>query len=269
MMLRHDSEYYRSRKPKPELGRWESFKVFIWNPATRAFLDRTGREWGTVDDANFFFLSLDLHYFSIDRSRLITHTKCPLQRRKRKQPASACSTCASTACCSPPSSYSSTRRSSTCSRTTARSTATTSRRRGCGWARATRSITCPRVSISVKPDDIMARSNPPLILVSESTQRKSKAKSYVIAVRDMLGEYRNAPPEKYELECDERVLRDPITATKEGGGGGGGGGQEAPTKPCYFDLAKLGACSKSPYGYAPPIVDPCVYIKFNKTTSSS
>ncbi|XP_046144279.1 sodium/potassium-transporting ATPase subunit beta-1-like isoform X2 [Osmia bicornis bicornis] len=34
-------------------------------------------------------------------------------------------------------------------------------------------------------------------------------------------------------------------------------------KPCFFDIKKLGSCSKSPYGYTEPM-QPCVLIKFNK-----
>uniref|UniRef100_A0ABD2XPD0 Sodium/potassium-transporting ATPase subunit beta n=1 Tax=Trichogramma kaykai TaxID=54128 RepID=A0ABD2XPD0_9HYME len=216
-MLRHDSEYYRSRKPKPELGRWESFKVFIWDREQRAFLDRTGREWANVGLFYLCFYGVLFAAFFVQLWATLKYVQShdgPVYSYNKPTPRL--------------------------------------------WLGSGYEIDYLSSGISVKPDDIMARSNPPLILVSESTQRKSKAKSYIIAVRDMLGEYRNAPPDKYEHECDERVLRDPSKKAA------GGGGQEEPTKPCYFDLAKLGACAKSPYGYAPPIVDPCVYIKFNK-----
>lgn len=44
--LKHDEKYYRSRKPKPDLGTVENFKKFVWDPERRAFLDKTRREWG-------------------------------------------------------------------------------------------------------------------------------------------------------------------------------------------------------------------------------
>jgi hypothetical protein len=48
-------EYYT--RPK-ELGKWEGFKVFLWNSETSECLGRTGGSWGKLayqKSFNFFF----------------------------------------------------------------------------------------------------------------------------------------------------------------------------------------------------------------------
>jgi hypothetical protein len=32
--------------PPPKLGKWEGFRMFIWNSETHQFLGRTGASWG-------------------------------------------------------------------------------------------------------------------------------------------------------------------------------------------------------------------------------
>ncbi|XP_058808801.1 sodium/potassium-transporting ATPase subunit beta-like [Phymastichus coffea] len=48
MLIKHDEEYYRQRKPQPDLGVIENFKRFLWDSQRRAFLDRTAQEWMNV-----------------------------------------------------------------------------------------------------------------------------------------------------------------------------------------------------------------------------
>lgn len=36
-------QYYA---PPPDLGKWESFRIFLWNSETGQFLGRTGSSWG-------------------------------------------------------------------------------------------------------------------------------------------------------------------------------------------------------------------------------
>ncbi|XP_031834286.1 sodium/potassium-transporting ATPase subunit beta-2 [Nomia melanderi] len=38
-------QYY---SPPPKLGKWEGFKIFLWNPETGQFLGRTGASWGKI-----------------------------------------------------------------------------------------------------------------------------------------------------------------------------------------------------------------------------
>lgn len=45
-MIKNGEEYYRQRKPQPDLGAINNFKRFLWDPDRRAFLDRTAQEWG-------------------------------------------------------------------------------------------------------------------------------------------------------------------------------------------------------------------------------
>ncbi|OXU23803.1 hypothetical protein TSAR_004511 [Trichomalopsis sarcophagae] len=61
-MIKHDEEYYRQRKPQPDLGAINNFKRFLWHPERRAFLDRTAQEWGSV---GLFYLCFYGVLFSI------------------------------------------------------------------------------------------------------------------------------------------------------------------------------------------------------------
>lgn len=36
-------QYY---SPPPKLGKWEGFRIFLWNSETGQFLGRTGASWG-------------------------------------------------------------------------------------------------------------------------------------------------------------------------------------------------------------------------------
>lgn len=38
-------QYYT---PPPDLGGWESFRIFLWNSETGQFLGRTGASWGEL-----------------------------------------------------------------------------------------------------------------------------------------------------------------------------------------------------------------------------
>lgn len=55
-------QYYT---PPPKLGRWEGFRIFLWNSETNQFLGRTGSSWGEYRH----YFSLHLTYYST------THTK--------------------------------------------------------------------------------------------------------------------------------------------------------------------------------------------------
>ncbi|XP_022914207.1 sodium/potassium-transporting ATPase subunit beta-2 [Onthophagus taurus] len=46
MSDKKSTEQYYTRPPK--LGKWEGFKVFLWNSETHQFLGRTGASWGKI-----------------------------------------------------------------------------------------------------------------------------------------------------------------------------------------------------------------------------
>ncbi|XP_017795216.1 PREDICTED: sodium/potassium-transporting ATPase subunit beta-like [Habropoda laboriosa] len=48
MIILHDDEYYRIRRPPPDLGPLRNFLRFIWDKDRKAFLDRTAAEWGQL-----------------------------------------------------------------------------------------------------------------------------------------------------------------------------------------------------------------------------
>lgn len=43
-------QYYT---PPPDLGGWESFRIFLWNSETGQFLGRTGASWGELPFLTF------------------------------------------------------------------------------------------------------------------------------------------------------------------------------------------------------------------------
>ncbi|KAL6264057.1 hypothetical protein P5V15_004136 [Pogonomyrmex californicus] len=45
MVILHDEEYYRRRVPEPDLGAFQNFIRFFWNPDTKEFLGRGWKEW--------------------------------------------------------------------------------------------------------------------------------------------------------------------------------------------------------------------------------
>lgn len=51
-------QYYA---PPPDLGKWESFRIFLWNSETGQFLGRTGSSWG--ESVLFFFTIFSLARF--------------------------------------------------------------------------------------------------------------------------------------------------------------------------------------------------------------
>lgn len=49
ILIKHDAEYYKQRKPKPQQGAFGYFRKFVWdNNDRRAFLDRTAQEWSKI-----------------------------------------------------------------------------------------------------------------------------------------------------------------------------------------------------------------------------
>lgn len=48
-------QYYT---PPPKLGKWEGFRVFVWNSETGQFLGRTGASWGKLSLRNMYFTSV-------------------------------------------------------------------------------------------------------------------------------------------------------------------------------------------------------------------
>nr|XP_034182517.1 sodium/potassium-transporting ATPase subunit beta-1-like isoform X1 [Osmia lignaria]XP_034182518.1 sodium/potassium-transporting ATPase subunit beta-1-like isoform X1 [Osmia lignaria] len=102
--------------------------------------------------------------------------------------------------------------------------------------------------IVFKPNSVSSTS--PLILV-DSANVNSRPKRYVQALDDFFQGIQQVSLTKYSknmsnynLNCQE-------------------GKANYFEKPCFFDIKKLGSCSKSPYGYTEPM-QPCVLIKFNK-----
>ncbi|KAJ8680605.1 hypothetical protein QAD02_016392 [Eretmocerus hayati] len=97
--------------------------------------------------------------------------------------------------------------------------------------------------IVMKPS-VAAYKNEPLIEI-ESSSGKNSTQKYVDLIKKTLAEY-SVDRSKYDPMCNDRILR-----------------KEDPDQPCFFDIERLGDCSKAPYGYTKPY-QPCVYIKFNK-----
>ncbi|XP_057339367.1 sodium/potassium-transporting ATPase subunit beta-2-like isoform X2 [Microplitis mediator] len=58
----HDEAYYQRRIPRRNLGNWNNFLRFIWDNDTRAFLNRTFKEWGQL---GLFYLCFYGALFSI------------------------------------------------------------------------------------------------------------------------------------------------------------------------------------------------------------
>lgn len=56
MVILHDAEYYRSRKPEPDLGALRNFMRFVWNPKKKQLFGRSGKEWGNCYKTYFFQL---------------------------------------------------------------------------------------------------------------------------------------------------------------------------------------------------------------------
>ncbi|XP_054007415.1 sodium/potassium-transporting ATPase subunit beta-1-like [Hylaeus anthracinus] len=96
--------------------------------------------------------------------------------------------------------------------------------------------------IVFKPNSMSTTS--PIISIYNSSAI-ARPKRYIRALTDFLQEY-NTNITKYDVNCEgdnfQWVRND---------------------KPCFFDIKKLGECSRAPYGYTNPL-QPCVLIKFNK-----
>ncbi|CAD1473837.1 unnamed protein product, partial [Heterotrigona itama] len=97
--------------------------------------------------------------------------------------------------------------------------------------------------IVFKPNSVSATS--PIISLNNSTNDTGPER-YIRALSDFLQEYRNNMS-NYDFDC----LNEPSNTDRK-------------EKPCFFDVASLGKCSKPPYGYAKYPLQPCVLVKFNK-----
>lgn len=57
-------QYY---SPPPKLGKWEGFKIFMWNSETSQFMGRTGSSWGKFVSkkkvVQFFFFCSHLNNY--------------------------------------------------------------------------------------------------------------------------------------------------------------------------------------------------------------
>ena len=52
-------QYYT---PPPKLGKWEGFRVFVWNSETGQFLGRTGASWGKLSLWKYVFYTSERYF---------------------------------------------------------------------------------------------------------------------------------------------------------------------------------------------------------------
>ncbi|XP_014204377.1 sodium/potassium-transporting ATPase subunit beta-2-like [Copidosoma floridanum] len=168
-VIRHDDNYFRARKPKPDLGVLQNFKLFVWDPERKAIFDRTAREWVEV---GLFYLCFYGVLFSFAGLQLwltykyvTIHDKPYFQYNKRES------------------------------------------KSGSEPSRVFRmtSLNMRGPGIVFKPN-IGLDSNPPLILIDKSNEL-GQPRNYIKAINETLSEYK-VDKSRYDPRCNDRVLRE-------------------------------------------------------------
>ncbi|XP_063974109.1 sodium/potassium-transporting ATPase subunit beta-1-like [Diachasmimorpha longicaudata] len=94
------------------------------------------------------------------------------------------------------------------------------------------------------PNIIQTATSSPIMWISD-TNKNGDPERYATAIRKFLSDYKR-DRSNYDVNCSARPSR-----------------SVSRTKPCFFDVTKLGNCSIPPFGYKFPY-QPCIFIKLNK-----